>query len=111
MAYPEKNRNVFCIPKEKKNPDEDLTGMFSDTKKIEPTDRDWSTDAMRTQMVSGKVKKVVPVDIEIELTENDIFNWLMDCKDPKTLRNLGRAALNFAKGLEDPDDDDFRSRA
>ena len=66
---------------------------------------------MKTRMVDGKVKKVVAFDIEIELTENDIFDWLMDCQDPKILRNLGRAALNFARGLEDPDDDDFRSRA
>lgn len=110
MARPEKKSNPFCLLKEK-NPNEDLCGMFSGTKKLESADQDWSTDAMRTRMTDGKVKKTVPIDIEIELTENDIFNWLMDCKDPKALRNLARAALNFARGLEDPDDDDFRSRA
>lgn len=70
-----------------------------------------SPGMMRTRMMDGKAKKVVAVEVEIELTENDVFNWLMDCKDPKVLKNLGRAALNFARGLEDPDDDDFRSRA
>ncbi len=70
-----------------------------------------SADVMRTRMMDGKVKKIVAVDIEVELTENDILNWLLDCKDPKTLKVLGRAALNFARGLENPDDDDFRSRA
>ena len=60
---------------------------------------------------NGKLEKNVSVTVEIELTENDIFNWLNDCRDARTLRNLGRAALNFAKAIEDPDDDDFRSRA
>lgn len=60
---------------------------------------------------NGKLQKNVSVTVEIELTEADIFNWLDDCKNPRILRNLARAALNFAKAIEDPDDDDFRSRA
>lgn len=48
---------------------------------------------------------------EIELTANDIFNWINNCQDPLTLRNLGNAALSFAAALEHPDVDDFRSRA
>lgn len=60
---------------------------------------------------NGKLQKNVSVTVDIELTEADIFNWLDDCKNPHTLRNLARAALNFAKAIEDPDDDDFRSRA
>ena len=72
---------------------------------------DLSADMMRTRMDDGKVKKVVAVEFEVELTENDIFNWLSDCQDPRALKNLGHAALRFAAGLEDPDNDDFRSRA
>ena len=60
---------------------------------------------------NGRLEKTIPVTIEVELTENDIFNWLNDCQNSHTLRNLGRAAFNFARALENPDDDDFRSRA
>ena len=60
---------------------------------------------------NGKLQKNVSVTVEIELTDNDIFNWLNDCRNPRTLRNLACAALSFARALEDPDDDDFRSRA
>ena len=70
-----------------------------------------SEDLMRTRIVSEKVNKIIAVDVEIELTENDIFNWLNSCDNPETLKYLGRAALRFAAMLEDPDDDDFRSRA
>ena len=63
------------------------------------------------RICDGKLKKNVSITVEIELTANDIFNWLNDCQDTRALRNLGRAALNFAKALENPDDDDFRSRA
>lgn len=70
-----------------------------------------SKDVMRTRMVGENVKKIVAVDIEVELTQNDIFNWLNNCDNPETLKNLGRAALRFAAMLEEPDDDDFRSRA
>lgn len=60
---------------------------------------------------NGKLQQTVPVTVEIELTDNDIFNWLNDCRNPRTLRNLARAALSFARALEETDDDDFRSRA
>ena len=70
-----------------------------------------SEDRMRTRIVGESVRKIVAVDVEIELTANDIFNWINNCQDPLTLRNLGNAALSFAAALEDPDDDDFRSRA
>ena len=70
-----------------------------------------SEDVMRTRIVSEKVKKIIAVDVEIELTENDIFNWLNNCDNPETLKYLGRAALRFAAMLEEPNDDDFRSRA
>ena len=63
------------------------------------------------RIFNGKLEKNISVTVEIELTANDIFNWLNDCQDTSILRNLGRAALNFAKALENPDDDDFRSRA
>lgn len=70
-----------------------------------------SKDRMRTRMVSGSVRKIVAMDVEIELTASDIFNWINNCQDPLTLRNLGNAALSFAAALERPDVDAFRSRA
>lgn len=70
-----------------------------------------SEDRMRNRMDGGSVRKIVAVDVEIELTANDIFNWINNCQAPLTLKNLGNAALSFAAALEDPDDDDFRSRA
>lgn len=70
-----------------------------------------SKDRMRTRMDGETVRKIVELDVEIELTANDIFNWINNCQDPLTLRNLGNAALSFAAALERPDVDDFRSRA
>lgn len=70
-----------------------------------------SKDCMRTRMDGETVRKIVALDVEIELTANDIFDWINNCQDPLTLRNLGNAALSFAAALERPDDDDFRSRA
>lgn len=70
-----------------------------------------SKDRMRTRMDGETVRKIVALDVEIELTANDIFNWINNCQDPLTLRNLGNAALSFAAALERPDDDGFRSRA
>lgn len=70
-----------------------------------------SKDRMRTRMDGETVKKIVAVDVEIELSANDIFNWINNCQDPLALKNLGNAALSFAAALEHPDDDDFRSRA
>lgn len=70
-----------------------------------------SEDIMRTRVVAEKIKKIVAFDIEVELTKNDIFNWLNNCDSPETLKCLGRAALRFAAMLEEPNDDDFRSRA
>ena len=67
----------------------------------------------RTISEPGNYKNTVKklVEVEIEMSANDVFNWLVECQDPETLRYLGRAALRFAAGLENPDDDDFRSRA
>lgn len=70
-----------------------------------------SKDRMRTRMDGETVRKIVAVDVEIDLTANDIFNWINNSQDPLTLRNLGNAALSFAAALERPDVDDFRSRA
>lgn len=57
------------------------------------------------------ILKTIPVNIEIPMTTNDIFNWFTDCQDAAVLRYLGRYALRCAEGLENPDEDDFRSRA
>ena len=59
----------------------------------------------------GKVSVFVRGDVEVKLTENDIFNWLNSCDNAETLKYLGKAALNFARAIENPNFDDFRSRA
>lgn len=51
------------------------------------------------------------VDVSVEITYNDIFNWLTECENVEMLRNLGRYAIKCARDIEEPDDDDFRSRA
>ena len=58
-----------------------------------------------------ELRKTIPVEVSVELSVNDIFNWLTDCQTPAALRYLGKYALRCAEGLENPDDDDFRSRA
>lgn len=57
------------------------------------------------------VHKSVSVEVEIGLSVNDIFNWLTNCQNSDALRYLGKYAIRCAEGLENPDDDDFRSRA
>lgn len=52
-----------------------------------------------------------PFTVTVPVTENDIFNWMTRCRDPEALRRLGKYAAKCAAGLEDPDNDDFRSRA
>lgn len=44
--------------------------------------------------------KTVTITQQVELDDNDIFNWLTMCQNPRTLRYLGRAAIRFAQGLE-----------
>lgn len=58
-----------------------------------------------------ELRKTIPVEVSVELSVNDIFNWLTDCQNPAALRYLGKYAMRCAEGLENPDDDDFRSRA
>lgn len=61
---------------------------------------------------TGRIQTTVPVELDVELTENDIYNWLQNCRNPEALKYLGRAALNAARRIENPlEDDDFRSRA
>ena len=52
-------------------------------------------------------------ELEIEITENDIFNWLTNCDDTEILTRLGHTCLKYAQGIraQESDDDDFRSRA
>lgn len=57
------------------------------------------------------VEKTVSVEVELPLSVNDIFNWLTNCENFDSLRYLGNYALRCAEGLENPDEDDFRSRA
>ena len=51
------------------------------------------------------------IEIEIEISENDIFNWLTQCDDPEVLERLAGTCRRYAQGLRNPDKDDFRSRA
>lgn len=60
---------------------------------------------------TGKVQKTVKLNLDVEMSHNDIFNWLTRCTNIETLRYLGNYALRCARDLENPDDDDFRSRA
>ena len=60
---------------------------------------------------SGNVSVSVSGEIKVNLTDNDIFNWLNDCQNAETLKYLGKAALSFARAIENQDYDDFRSRA
>lgn len=67
---------------------------------------------MGNPVISGIVRKQIEISVDIELTANDLFNWLTDCRDIKTLNYLGHYALKCANDLENPpEDDDFRSRA
>ena len=60
---------------------------------------------------SGNVSVSVSGEIKVNLTDNDIFNWLNSCQNAETLKYLGKAALSFARAIENQDYDDFRSRA
>ena len=70
---------------------------------------------MKTKVDVDRYTGSVNVDIfgtvKLTLTERDIFSWLSNCDDPNVLRRLSKAARNRAFAIEDPDDDDFRSRA
>lgn len=59
--------------------------------------------------IKKTIKKTVSVDVETEINTNDIFNWLCFCDDAETLRYLGRAALNRARAIENPDYDEIHS--
>lgn len=63
----------------------------------------------------GRIHTTIPVEVDVEFTANDIYNWIQRCDAPETLRYISRVALSRAKHIERPelyeDDDDFRSRA
>lgn len=59
------------------------------------------------KVLNGEINTTVSVNLSIKLNENDIYNWLNDCSDSEVLRRLGRAALSFAKAIENPDDSDI----
>ena len=63
----------------------------------------------RSQCIRKQVE--LQVDVKVELSSNDIFNWFEACESVDTLRYLGKAALRMANAIENPDNDDFRSRA
>lgn len=55
------------------------------------------------------MKKTATVHTEIELDDNDIFNWLTECQNPETLKYLGKAALKFAYYLENKNEESWHS--
>lgn len=62
---------------------------------------------------SGRVRTTIPVEVDVEFTVNDIYNWMQRCDDVEALHYLARTARSRIKEIEHPyiDDDDFRSRA
>lgn len=56
------------------------------------------------------ITKTISNQVTIEISTNDIFNWLTNCRDIETLKYLGKYALAKASYMENPDNDDFRSR-
>ena len=56
------------------------------------------------------ITKTISNPVTIEISTNDIFNWFTDCRDIETLKYLGKYALAKASYMENPDNDDFRSR-
>ena len=59
--------------------------------------------------VKQTISKTITVTVDADITTNDIFNWLCACNDAEVLRYLGKAALNRARAIENPDDDVFHS--
>ena len=45
-----------------------------------------------------ELRKTIPVEVSVELSVNDIFNWLTDCQNPAALRYLGKYALALCRG-------------
>lgn len=60
---------------------------------------------------NGKITVEITKTIEVNISDNDIFNWITQCNNADTLRYIGNYALKMASRIEKPDDDDFRSRA
>lgn len=56
------------------------------------------------------ITKTISNQVTIEISTNDIFNWFTNCRDIETLKYLGKYALAIANYIENPDNDDFRSR-
>ena len=54
--------------------------------------------------------KTISNQVTIGISTNDIFNWFTNCRDIETLKYLGKYALAKASYMENPDNDDFRSR-
>lgn len=76
-----------------------------------------------TRLLSEKQKNEVPAAIkpdvhfkttllktkttteQVEMDENDIFNWLTECTNPDTLEYLGRVALRYAHNIRNGGND------
>ncbi len=64
---------------------------------------------------NGKIHTTIPVDVDVELSTNDIYNWIQQCNNSEALLYISSSALSAARRIKYPelyeDDDDFRSRA
>ncbi len=50
----------------------------------------------------GKIHATVPVEVDIELDDVLVCNWLENCTNPETLRYLAKTALNKVREIEHP---------
>ena len=70
---------------------------------------------MTTEIMPINARGAIPVHLsttlEISLSASDVMRWLDTVTDVETLRKISRYARKQADAIENPDDDDFRSRA
>lgn len=59
------------------------------------------------------VQGTVPIAVEVALTADDVYNWILaqGVQDLAMLKTLRTQLNGHIRALENPDDDDFRSRA
>lgn len=70
-----------------------------------------SEESTKLPDIQQIVRKTVSVDIETTLTTNDIFNWLTACDDITTLRYLAKHVYRRISSFENPNNNNFESKA
>lgn len=59
-----------------------------------------------------KINVKSEISVDIELSPNDIYNWILahnTVADLPMLKTLGKQLQSHIRSIEHPDDDDFRS--